>query len=46
MFTAFGYFGDFLDLGTWRSNSHNIILTKPLLQRAVKTGRKYEEFSR
>jgi len=42
MLTTLGYFGEILDLRNFRYKNHYIILTKPILQGVVKTGRKYQ----
>jgi hypothetical protein len=46
MFTALGYFGEFLDLRNWRYKIHYIILTEPRLQYVVKIGRNFQILSK
>jgi len=46
MFTALGYFGEFLDWRNWRYKYNYSVLTEPRLQSAGKNGRKYQVLSR
>jgi len=43
---SLGYCGEFLDLLNWRYNCRYTIINDPRLQCVVKTGRKYQIFSR
>jgi len=45
IFTALGYYGEFLDLPNWRYKCHYTVLTEQRLQCVAKTGRNYQILS-